>query len=99
MSRRVTRSEIFREWFGVNPAAGRLVARLQAADGEPVRHADLLEVTGQTKHGMDMSLKRLRAAMAAGSIISLHGFGYQLSDAGKSDCDRALEDARKRGVA
>lgn len=92
-------SATFSEWFGVSGTAGRLAATLYAANGQVVRHDDLRLATGQTLKGFNRSLKGLRAAMEPESIINVHGHGYWLSDVGMADCEAALADARRRGIA
>lgn len=95
----MTAAAILREWFGVSPSASRLVAALFAADGEAVRHEDLLDACGQTRNGMNLSIKFLRAAMASGSITNVFGVGFRLTTAGLADCRRGLEDASQRRAA
>jgi len=91
--------QIFREWFGVGPAAGRIAAALFAAGGETVLRADLVVASGQTSHGLDMSIKKLRQAMEPGAIINARGKGYRLKRVGRADCERALADALERLAA
>lgn len=93
------RAAIFREWFGLGPAAGRLIAALFEADGAVVRLADLAEACGQTINGTNLTLKKARAAMEPGAIPAQRLIGYWMSETGFEDCRRALADAERRGVA
>lgn len=89
--------EILRQWFGLGPAAGRLIATLYAAQGAPVSFDGLVAAVRQTRNGTALSLKRARAAMDAGSIeTSRKAGGYWLTAVGVADCERALADAASR---
>ncbi len=95
----IDRAAIFREWFGLGPAAGRLIAALYEADGAVVRLNDLATARGQTVNGTNLSLKKVRAAMEPDAIRAQRLAGYWMSEEGFADCRRALADAERRGIA
>ncbi|MDB5448078.1 MAG: hypothetical protein JWQ97_3395 [Phenylobacterium sp.] len=90
------RAEVFREWFAVTPSASRILDALYEASGRVVAHQVLRAVSQQTRNGVELSIKFLRAAMDPGAIANEMGEGYRLTLAGLKDCDRALEDAVQR---
>lgn len=92
-------TSIFQEWFGTTAKPAHLLTILYEANGEFITHADLQISMRQSRAGLDFSLKQLRAAMEPGAIRCEIGRGYWLSVAGRADCDAALANAQKRGVA
>lgn len=90
---------IFREWLGVPPSAGRVLAALYLAEGRVVRHADLGAAARQTGNGLALSIKHLRRAMEREAIVCVWGTGYRLGAPGVADCENALADARQRRAA
>jgi hypothetical protein len=90
---------IFKEWFGVNPSAGRVAAALYCACGTVASRSSLMEAARQTEGGLAYTIKMLRQAMDPGSIECLHGVGWRLTQVGLNDCAAAIVDAEARAAA
>lgn len=91
-------ASILRQWFGVSPSAGRLIAALLKAGGQPVPLWDLCDIAGQTRNGTQLNIKFLRAAMDPDSLVYTPGEGYGLTAAGLADCRRGIADADARAA-
>ncbi|HYF06362.1 MAG TPA: hypothetical protein VD970_01990 [Acetobacteraceae bacterium] len=90
------RAILFAEWFGVGPAAARVCSTLYEAQGAVVPFPALMAAGRQGRNGLNLSIKRLRAAMDPGSIGNVHGRGFYMTEIGLADCHAALRDAFAR---
>lgn len=88
--------QAFRDWLGVPPAAGRVLAALYLARPQVVSHEDIARLARQTTAGVRESLKALRRSMEPEAIICAWGTGYQLGPAGLVDCEAALGNHQAR---
>lgn len=80
-------------WLAVPPSAARVLAAMFAARGEVVPRGDLMASGGQTRAGLELSIKILRAAMDAAAIVNVPTVGFRLTSSGVAECERAVADA------
>lgn len=82
------------DWFGISPAEARILGDLYEFRGKPVAYKGLCASIQRshkvTLNTVNVHVWSLRSAMAPNSILTLRGFGYQLSADGLAECREAV---------
>lgn len=92
---RTNREIALLDWFGLSPAEARILGDLFEANGKPVAYKGLC-YSIQPSHRVTLNsiyvhVLALREAIGRPSILTVRGFGYQLSASGLDECREAVK--------
>lgn len=88
-----------RSWFGISPAAGRVLDALYEAGGETITRNDLEDFAGGGSVGVAEAIHAIKATMAPPLIETLPGSHVRITPSGLLECRQALAEAYKSGRA
>lgn len=80
----------FRDWFGLSPVEGAVLAALYQAAGAPMDALQLARRTGSTPGAISVHIVQIRRALEVESIDFLPRAGYAMTAAGREECRAAI---------